>query len=108
MNKHTKILIGVLAIFIVGMTLSVVFAEPVDAKTFKAGKGYKFKVPTKKAKKLKKEAYKNYKKSNMRYAYSTHMYHVKVYKPGHSYKTYFCYRYERGYGALPHLSAWPI
>lgn len=32
MNKNKKILIFVLAIFIVGMTLSVAFAEPVNAK----------------------------------------------------------------------------
>lgn len=35
MNNKTKILICVLAIFIVGMTFSVAFAEPVDAKTVK-------------------------------------------------------------------------
>ena len=35
MNKRTKILICVLAIFIVGMTLSVAFAEPVEAKKYK-------------------------------------------------------------------------
>ena len=38
MNKQTKILICVLAIFIVGMTLGLAFAEPVDAKTVKKGK----------------------------------------------------------------------
>ena len=32
MNKHTKIALAVLAVFIVGMTLSVAFAEPVNAK----------------------------------------------------------------------------
>ena len=34
MNKSTKILIAVLAIFVVGLTLSVAFAEPVNAKSF--------------------------------------------------------------------------
>ena len=34
MNKSTKILIAVLAIFVVGITLGVAFAEPVDAKSF--------------------------------------------------------------------------
>ena len=34
MNKHTKILIAVLAIFVVGLTLSVSFAAPVNAKSF--------------------------------------------------------------------------
>lgn len=35
MNKHTKLAICILAIFIVGMTLSVAFAEPVNAKKYK-------------------------------------------------------------------------
>lgn len=35
MNNKTKILICVLAIFIVGMTFGMAFAEPVDAKTVK-------------------------------------------------------------------------
>ena len=35
MNKKTKIVIAVLAIFVVGMTLSVAFAEPVNAKKYK-------------------------------------------------------------------------
>ncbi|WP_405293981.1 hypothetical protein [Methanobrevibacter sp.] len=60
MNTHTKILIGVLAIFVVGMTLGVAFAEPVDAKTFK-DKGYKWKIKNSKWKKMKKQAKKNYK-----------------------------------------------
>ena len=34
MNKQTKILIGVLAIFLVGMSLGVAFADTVDAKSF--------------------------------------------------------------------------
>lgn len=38
MNNKTKILICILAIFIVGMTFSVAFAEPVDAKSVKKGK----------------------------------------------------------------------
>ena len=39
MNKHTKIAICVLAVFIVGMTLSVAFAEPEVKCKYK--KGYK-------------------------------------------------------------------
>jgi len=35
MNKNTKIVICVLAILVVGMTLSVAFAEPVNAKKYK-------------------------------------------------------------------------
>jgi len=38
MNKQTKIVIAVLAIFIVGMTLSVAFAEPAHAKKYKGKK----------------------------------------------------------------------
>ena len=35
MNKQTKIILAVLAIFIVGMTLSVAFAEPASAVKYK-------------------------------------------------------------------------
>ena len=38
MNKHTKIALAVLAIFIVGMTLSVAFAEPASAAKYKGKK----------------------------------------------------------------------
>ena len=61
MNKQTKIMLGVLAIFIVGMTLGIAFAEPVDAKTFKSKSGYKWKIKTSKWKKMKKQAKKQYK-----------------------------------------------
>ncbi|WP_295611861.1 hypothetical protein [uncultured Methanobrevibacter sp.] len=44
MNKRTKILICVLAMFIVGMTLSVAFAEPVEAKKYKNKKSITVKV----------------------------------------------------------------
>ena len=44
MNKNTKILICVLAIFIVGMTISVAFAEPVEAKKYKNKKSITVKV----------------------------------------------------------------
>lgn len=73
MNAHTKILIGVLAIFVVGMTLGVAFAEPVDAKTFK-DKGYKWKIKNSKWKKMKKQAKKQYR----------HMRHIGSSIPGYS------------------------
>lgn len=38
MNKQTKIILAVLAIFIVGMTLSVAFAEPASAVKYKGKK----------------------------------------------------------------------
>jgi hypothetical protein len=48
MNKHTKIVICVLAIFIVGMTISVAFAEPVEAKKYKSKNTITVKVKDKK------------------------------------------------------------
>lgn len=113
MNKQTKILIGILVIFIVGMTLGVAFAEPANAKTFKAGHGWKYKVSLKKWNKLKKQAKKNY-KINKRNAgskwvvgYSDHPVKVKVYKKGHhSYKTYLSCRYTY-YGPTQYLSSPP-
>ena len=56
MNRQIKLMIGVLAIFIVGMTLGCVFSEPVDAKTFKSPSGYKWKIKNSKWKKMKKQA----------------------------------------------------
>jgi hypothetical protein len=44
MNKHTKIAICVLAVFVVGMTLSVAFAEPVSAKKYKNKKSITVKI----------------------------------------------------------------
>lgn len=91
MNKNTKIMIGVLAIFIVGMTLGVAFAEPVDAKTFKSPSGYKWKIKDSKWKKMKKQAKKNYKKMR-KYGSSLPGYSnsvkVKVTKNGHKYTGY--------------------
>lgn len=64
MNRHTKIAICVLAIFIVGMTLSVAFAEPVSAKKYKNKKSITVKVKDgKKTIKVKckyKKSYKQY------------------------------------------------
>lgn len=75
MNKHTKIVICVLAIFIVGMTLSVAFAEPVNAKKYKKKNSITVKVKDgKKTIKVKckyKKSYKQYlgskKKNGKRY-----------------------------------------
>ena len=62
MNKHTKIAICVLAIFIVGMTLSVAFAEPVNAKKYKNKNSITVKVKDgKKTIKVKCKYKKNYK-----------------------------------------------
>lgn len=90
MNRQTKILIGVLAIFIVGMTLGTVFSEPVDAKTFKSPSGYKWKIKNSKWKKMKKKAKKEYKKAKKQgrmvvIGYSNAV-KVKVTKNGHTYK----------------------
>lgn len=61
MNKLTKLTIAVLTIFIIGMTLSVAFADPVNAKTFKGKSKYKWKIKNSKWKKMKKKAKKEYK-----------------------------------------------
>lgn len=90
MNKHTKIVLAVLAIFIVGMTLSVAFAEPVSAKSFKS-KGYKWNIKNSKWNKMKKQAnkYRKFFKSHGsdHPGYSKAV-TVKVTKNGHSYKGY--------------------
>lgn len=83
MKKGTKILIAVLAIFIVGMTMGCAFSEPVSAKKVKTYDGYKGHIKSKTWKKLKKEAKKNYKKTRHS-AYSNHYAYVKFHK-GHSY-----------------------
>ena len=40
MNKLTKITIAVLAIFVIGMTISVAFADPVSAVKYKGKKSF--------------------------------------------------------------------
>ena len=112
MNKQTKILIGVLTIFIVGMTLGVAFSEPVDAKTFKDN-GWKYKVSNKKWKKMKKEAKKNYKKNKKSagggwaVGYSNSYAKVKLHKKGYSsYKTYLYCKYTPN-GPTRYLTAPP-
>lgn len=89
MNKQTKILIGVLAIFIVGMTLGLAFAEPVDAKTFKSKSGYKWKIKNSKWSKMKKKAkkeYKRFKKHGSSHPGYSNGVKVTVMKNGHKYK----------------------
>ena len=100
MNKQTKVLIGVLAIFIVGMTLGVAFAEPVDAKTFKSPSGYKWKIKNSKWAKMKKKAkneYKWFKKHGSSHPGYSNAVKVTVTKNGHKYKgTAFAVKNPRG------------
>ena len=89
MNKQTRILIGVLSIFIVGMTLGIAFAEPVDAKTFKSHSGHKWKIKDNTWKKMKKQANKQYnwfKKQGSSYPGYSKGVKVTVTKNGHKYK----------------------
>lgn len=86
MNKQTKIAIAVLAIFIVGMTLSVAFAEPVNAKKYKNKKSITVKV--KDGKKTIKVKCK-YKKS-----YKQYLGHKK--KNGKRYDVWICYEKKNG------------
>lgn len=86
MNKHTKIALCVLAIFIVGMTLSVAFAEPVNAKKYKHKK--KITVKVKDGKKTIKVKCK-YKKSLKQYL-------GHKYKNGKRYDVCVCYEYKDG------------
>lgn len=100
MNKQTKILIGILAIFIVGMTLSVAFADPVDAKTFKGKSKYKWKIKNSKWKKMKKQAkkqYKWFKKHGSGMPGYSNGVKVNVYKGGYKYKgTAYAVKNPRG------------
>ena len=86
MNKHTKIAICVLAVFIVGMTLSVAFAEPVSAKKYKNKKSITVKIKDgKKTIKVKckyKKGYKQYLGSKKKY--------------GKTYSVYVCYEKKNG------------
>ena len=90
MNRQIKLMIVVLAIFIVGMTLGCAFSEPVDAKTFKSPSGYKWKIKNSKWKKMKKQAKKRYSIAKKQgravvIGYSNAK-NVKVTKNGHTYK----------------------
>ncbi|MBE6500212.1 MAG: hypothetical protein E7Z80_06695 [Methanobrevibacter thaueri] len=86
MNKQTKIAIAVLAIFIVGMTLSVAFAEPAHAKKYKNKKSITVKVKDgKKTIKVKCKYKKGYKQ------YLGHKY-----KNGKRYDVSVCYEKKNG------------
>lgn len=92
MNKQTKILIGILTIFIVGMTLSVAFADPVEAKTFKCKK-YKWKIKDSTWNKMKKKAkkeYKSFKKHGISRPGFSNGVKVTVYKGSHKFKRTAC------------------
>ena len=86
MKKQTKIVICVLAIFIVGMTLGVAFSQPVEAKKYKNKKTITVKV--KDGKKTIKVKCK-YKKSYKQYLGS------KKYK-GKRYDVSVCYEKKNG------------
>ena len=44
MDKQTKVLVAILAIFVIGMTMSVAFADPVSAAKYKGKKSITVKV----------------------------------------------------------------
>jgi hypothetical protein len=87
MNKNTKIVICVLAILVVGMTLSVAFAEPVNAKKYKNKKSLS--VTIKDSKKTIKVKTK-YKKSYQQYL-------GHKYQNGKRYDVYICYDHKYGW-----------
>lgn len=86
MNRQTKIVLCVLAIFIVGMTLSVAFAEPANAKKYKNKN--KIKVKVKDGRKTIKVKCK-YKKSYQQYL-------GHKYKNGKRYDVNIVYEYRNG------------
>ena len=86
MNKNIKIVICVLAILIVGMTLSVAFAEPVNAKKYKNKKSITVKVKDGKKTVKVKTKYKN--------GYQQYLGHK--YKYGKRYDVIVCYEYKNG------------
>lgn len=86
MDKHTKIVLCILAIFIVGMTLSVAFAEPVNAKKYKNKNSITVKVKDgKKTIKVKckyKKSYQQYLGSKIKYGKRYDVYVVYEKKNG--------------------------
>ncbi|WP_296880151.1 hypothetical protein [uncultured Methanobrevibacter sp.] len=60
MNRKTKILMAVLAVFVVGVTLGVAFAEPVNAKTFKTSSGYEWEIKNSTWNNMQKQAVNQY------------------------------------------------
>lgn len=86
MKNRTKILIVILAIFIVGMTLSIAFAEPIEAKKYKNKSTITVKVKDgKKVIKIKCKYKKGYKQ------YLGHKY-----KNGKRYDVFVCYEKKNG------------
>lgn len=62
MKRHTRILIGLLAIFVVGMTIGIAFGESGDMETFKSSSGYEWKIKSSTWKTMKKQANDEYNK----------------------------------------------
>ena len=56
MKRQTKILMALLAIFVVGMTLGVAFGESGDMATFKSSSGYEWKIKSSTWETMKKQA----------------------------------------------------
>lgn len=89
MNRKTKIIISLLAIFVIGMTLGIAFAEPVNAKTFKSSSGYKWEIKDSTWEKMKDKAYDEYNKMNeigSSYPGYSDALNVTVTRGGHSYQ----------------------
>ena len=76
MKKQTKIVIGILAVFTVAVTMSVAFAEPVSAKTFKSQEGYIWEIKDQKWEDMKIQAKNKY----------DHMKSIGSHTPGYSRK----------------------
>ncbi|WP_296803616.1 hypothetical protein [uncultured Methanobrevibacter sp.] len=74
MKKQTKIVIGILAVFTVAVTMSVAFAEPVSAKTFKSQEGYIWEIKDQKWEDMKIQAKNKY----------DHMKSIGSHTPGYS------------------------
>ena len=80
MDKQTKVLIAILAIFVIGMTMSVAFAEPVSAAKYKNKKYLTVKV---------KDGKKTIKvKTKYKSSYNQYLGHKKV--NGYKYYVYVC------------------
>lgn len=88
MKRQTKILLGLLAVFIVGMTFGIAFAEPVNAKKFKSSTGYTWEIKDSTWEKMRNKAYDEYRHMNeigSSYPGYSDGVDVTVTKGGHSY-----------------------
>lgn len=56
MKRQTKILMGLLAVFVVGMTLGIAFGESGEMATFKSSSGYEWKIKSSTWETMKKQA----------------------------------------------------